>query len=63
MFFIFFLESLDVHVSSGLSSDLDKLSPGSVKYLFVGYSRTQKRYQYYNRSTMKYYVFVDFTFF
>jgi len=28
-----------------LSSDLDKLSPTSIKYVFVGYSQTQKGYR------------------
>ena len=42
---------------------LDKLSPRSIKCVFVGYSRTQKRYQCYNSYTRKYFVSADFMFF
>jgi len=40
-----------------LSPSLDKLSPRSIKYVFVRYSRT------YNPSTKKYYVSADVIFF
>jgi len=46
-----------------LSPGLDKLSPRSIKCVFVGYSRTQKGYRHYNASTRKYLVFADVTFF
>jgi len=46
-----------------LSPELDKLSPRSIKYVFVGYFRTQKGYQCYNPSTRKYLVSADVTFF
>jgi len=46
-----------------LSLGLDKLSPRSIKCVFVGYSRTQKGYRYYSPSTKKYFVSVDVTFF
>jgi len=37
-----------------LSPRLDKLSPRCIKYVFIGYSKTQKIYQCYNSSTRKY---------
>jgi len=46
-----------------LSPELDKLSPRSIKYVFVEYSRTQKGYRFYNPSTKKYLVSADITFF
>ena len=46
-----------------LSLELDKLSPRSMKCVFVGYSRTQKGYQCYNLSIRKYFVSADVTFF
>ena len=46
-----------------LSLGLDKLSPRSLKCVFVGYSRTQKEYKCYNSSTRKYLVSADVTFF
>jgi len=46
-----------------LSHELDKLSPKSIKCLFVGYSRTQKGYWCYNPSTRKYLVYANVTFF
>ena len=46
-----------------LFSGLDKLSPRSIKCVFIGYFRTQKRYWCYNPSTRKYLVSVDVTFF
>jgi len=46
-----------------LSPGLDKLFLISVKYVFVGYSRTQKGYTCYNPSTRKYYVSADVIFF
>jgi len=45
-----------------LSSGLDKLSPKSIKCVFVGYSKTQKGYLCYNPSTRKYLVSVDVMF-
>jgi len=42
-----------------LSPELDK----SIKYVFIGYSKTQKGYWCYNPSTIKYLVPVDVTFF
>jgi len=50
-------------VCSGLSHGLDKLSPRSIKCVFVGYFRTQKGWWYYNPSIRKYLVFVDVIFF
>jgi len=46
-----------------LSLGLDKLSPQSIKCVFVGYFRTQKGYLCYNSSTRKYFVSADVTFF
>ena len=46
-----------------LSSGLDKLSYRSIKFIFVGYSKTQKGYQCYNLSTRKYFVSTNVTFF
>ena len=46
-----------------LSLGLDKLSPRFIKYVFAGYSRTQKEYRCYNPSTRKYFVSVDVIFF
>ena len=46
-----------------LSPELDKLSPKSIKCIFVGYLRTQKGYRCYNSSTRKYLVYADVTFF
>jgi len=46
-----------------LSRGLDKLSPRSIKYVFVGYYKTQKSFQCYNPSTKKYLVPVDVMFF
>jgi len=46
-----------------LSQRLNKLSPRSIKYVFVGYSRTQKWYQCYNPFTRKHLVSADVTFF
>jgi len=48
--------------SQDLSSGLDKLSPRSIKCVFVRYSRTQG-YRCYNLSTRKYLVSADITFF
>ena len=45
------------------SAGLDKLSPRSIKCVFVGYSRTQKEYWCYSPSTRKYFVSADVTFF
>ena len=45
-----------------LSPELDKLSSKSIKWVFVGYSRTEKEYRIYNPST-KYLASVDVTFF
>jgi len=46
-----------------LTPGLDKLSPRSIKCVFVGYSRTQKGYRCFNPSTRKYFVLVNVTFF
>ena len=46
-----------------LSPGLDKLSPRSIKCVFIEYSRTQKGYRCYNPSTMRYLVSADITFF
>jgi len=46
-----------------LSPGLDKLSPRSNKYVFIGYARTQKGYRCYNLSNRKYVVSADITFF
>jgi len=46
-----------------LSSGLDKISPRSVKCVFIGYYRTQKRYRCYNPFTRKYLVSAYVTFF
>jgi len=46
-----------------LSLGLDKLSPRSIKCVFVWYSRTQKGYWCYSPSTRKYFVSADVTFF
>ena len=42
--------------------NLDKLSPRSIRCMFVGYSRTQKGYRRYDPVHRKYYVFADVTF-
>ena len=42
---------------------LDKLSPHSVKCVFVEYSRTQKGYQYYDPTTRRYFTSTNVTFF
>ena len=46
-----------------LSSGLDKLSPRSIKCIFVGYSRTQKDYRCFHPPTRWYFVSTDVTFF
>ena len=46
-----------------LSSGLDKLSPRSIKCIFVGYSRTQKGYRCFHPPTRWYFVSADVTFF
>jgi len=46
-----------------LSPGLDKLSPRSIKYVFVGYSRIQKGYRCYGPSNKKYFVSANVTFF
>jgi len=46
-----------------LSPGLDKLSPRSIKCVFVGYSRIQKGYRCYNPSTRIYLVSANVTFF
>ena len=46
-----------------LSPGLDKLSPRSIKYVFIGYFRTKKGYMCYTLSTRKYLVSTDVTFF
>ena len=42
-----------------LSHVLDKLSPRSIKCIFVGHYRTQKGYRCYNPSTRKYFMFAE----
>jgi len=46
-----------------LSPDLDKLSSRSIKYVFIGYSKTQKEYRCYSPSNKKHFVSADVTFF
>jgi len=46
-----------------LSFGLDKLSPISIKCVFVGYFKTQKEYRCYNLSIRKYLVSADVTLF
>lgn len=46
-----------------LTPDLDKLSPCSLKCVFVGYSQTEKGYDCYHPLTRRYIVSVDVTFF
>ena len=46
-----------------LSLGLDKLSPRSIKCIFVEYSRTQKGYKCFHPPTRRYFVSVDVTFF
>ena len=46
-----------------LSPRLDKLSPKSIKCVFIGYFRTRKEYRCYNPSTRKYLESTDVTFF
>ena len=46
-----------------LSPRLDKLSPRSIKCIFVVFSRIQKGYRRYNTSTRKYLISADVTFF
>ena len=46
-----------------LSHGLDKLSPRSIKCVFVGYSQTQKEYRCYSPHNKKYFVSVDVIFF
>lgn len=49
-----------VHV---LRPGQDKLSPHSIKCIFLGYSRTQKCYRCYVPVSCQYYTSVDVTFF
>ena len=46
-----------------LGMDLDKLSPCTIRCIFLGYSYTQKVYRGYDSITHKQYVSVDVTFF
>ena len=46
-----------------LSLGLDKLSPKSIKCIFVGYCRTQRGYRCFHPSTRRYFVSADVTFF
>lgn len=48
-----------VHISK---SSWDKLDPRAVKYIFLGYSPTQKGYKCYHSPTHKLYVSKDVTF-
>ena len=43
--------------------DLDKLSPRSIKCIFVGYSRAKKEYRCYSPTNEKYFVFANVMFF
>jgi len=54
---------LDVRVLSRISPDLDKLSPRSIKYAFLRYSRTQKGNRCYSPTNKKYFVSADVVFF
>ncbi|KAL0392174.1 UNVERIFIED_CONTAM: Sucrose transport protein SUC4 [Sesamum radiatum] len=45
------------------SPNLDKLSPRSVKCIFLGYSRAQKGYRCYDPQSHRSFTFVDVTFF
>ncbi|KAL0393252.1 UNVERIFIED_CONTAM: Retrovirus-related Pol polyprotein from transposon RE1 [Sesamum radiatum] len=49
-----------VHIHS---PSLDKLSPRSVKCIFLGYSRTQKGYRCYDPQSRRSFTFADVTFF
>ena len=46
-----------------LSPSLDKLSPRSVKCVFIEYFRTKKGYRCYNPYNRKYFVSADVQFF
>ncbi|RHN48942.1 putative RNA-directed DNA polymerase [Medicago truncatula] len=46
-----------------LTPGRDKLSARVVKCMFLGYSRTQKRYRCYSPSTRRFYISADVTFF
>ena len=46
-----------------LSPGLDKLSPRSIKCMFIGYSRTQRGYRCFHPPSRRYLVSADVTFF
>jgi len=52
-----------MYLVQDLSPGLDKLSPRSIKYVFVDYSRSQKGHRCYNLTNRKYFVSADVTFF